>query len=181
MGSLTTSQMWLKNCDSFGYFGAFSGAYLFTDMYRTNTSEDLQQLTTKTFDQLNQSKLLVAGGYTDIALGTMGEFGNGRSTGSLDYLLKKYNFTNYKSEVVDGAHDWFTWSQLFKEFASEVVWTNEKKVVEDDKKDNVIESSKTEEKVSAVKTGDQSLLELMAMLSVLSTGAFVEIKKYKNI
>lgn len=181
MGSLTTSQMWLKNCDSFGYFGAFSGAYLFTDMYRTNTSEDLQQLTTKTFDQLNQSKLLVAGGYTDIALGTMGEFGNGRSTGSLDYLLKKYNFTNYKSEVVDGAHDWFTWSQLFKEFASEVVWTNENKVVEDDKKDNVIESPKTEEKVSAVKTGDQSLLELMAMLSVLSTGAFVGIKKYKNI
>mgnify|MGYP006951556875 CR=1 FL=1 len=45
----------------------------------------------------------------------------------------------------------------------------------------IIESSKTEEKVSAVKTGDQRLLELMAMLSVLSTGAFVGIKKYKNI
>lgn len=111
----------------------------------------------------------------------MGEFGNGRSTGSLDYLLKKYNFTNYKSEVVDGAHDWFTWSQLFKEFASEVVWTNEKKVVEDGKKDEITESPKKEDSVSAVKTGDQNALELMSMLFILSTGAFVEIKKYKNI
>lgn len=124
MGSLTTTKMWLDQSDKFGYFGMFSGSYLFK-ADGTTTASKFSEISKYTYSELNKPILLVGAGYEDIALGQLNGINEngGRTTERLTYMLRNEGYTNYTRHIVNGGHCWFTWSNLLYEFMSDTAWS----------------------------------------------------------
>ena len=113
MGGMTTTHMYFDHPDQFGYFGIFSG----TDMDAVTEN-----------GALVEPKVMLAVGTCDVA--------SEKIVPNDSENLKKYEDLlrwNEENQVIDlydagyiqGAHDWFTWSQCFEQFASKFVWTNQ--------------------------------------------------------
>lgn len=109
MGSMTTCYMYMHHADKFGYFGAFSGG-LAGGKYFDLSSPNL-----------NKTVLMVGSGEEDIAYNTTDI---GVPTFEKALNAKKIK---YVAHFVPGAHDWFTWPQLFTYFADNVLWSKDKK------------------------------------------------------
>ncbi|GFP74713.1 alpha/beta hydrolase-fold protein [Clostridium fungisolvens] len=107
MGALTASNLYYAHPTDFGYFGIFSGA---------NAALDL----TKNTDALRTPKLFVGAGCYDMAYYNLG-FNSDKYT--LKFLeMLDANSIPYQFQLANGAHDWFTWPQLFDTFAKNIVW-----------------------------------------------------------
>lgn len=108
MGALTTSNIYYSNPTDFGYFGIWSGAQANVDLSTLNIND------------LRSPKLFVGAGYYDMAYY---DVGFNKDINTLKFLgqLDAYEIP-YSSELVNGAHDWFTWPQLFKTFLEDEVW-----------------------------------------------------------
>ena len=111
MGCMTTFHMYYDHPTEFGYFGGFSGP----DLSAIKDTEGLQDAT-----------LFFTVGTCDIASAKVMPDGEGQQIKYEDYV--EYLETSDKGEkVIDGgyiygAHDWFTWSQSFYRFVTEVAF-----------------------------------------------------------
>lgn len=113
MGGMTTTHMYFDHPDQFGYFGIFSG----TDMDAVTENAALVE-----------PKVMLAVGTCDVASEKIVPNDTENLKKYEDFL--RWNEENqvidlYDAGYIQGAHDWFTWSQCFEEFASKVVWTNQ--------------------------------------------------------
>ena len=103
MGGLTTSQMYARYPEQFSFFGIWSAA---------TAPEQWQELYAKT-------QVEAACGTTDFALGSIQKFDEWARTNISDNYL---NVTENKDMTVPGAHDWFTWPQLFSRYLKQSAW-----------------------------------------------------------
>ena len=113
MGGMTTNNMLFDHPEEFGYFGIFSG----TDMSAVKEN-----------GALGEPKVMIAVGTCDVASENVMPNSGGTEKKYED--LVRWNETNnlidmYDAGYIKGAHDWFTWSQCFEDFAGNVVWSNE--------------------------------------------------------
>lgn len=113
MGGMTTNNMLFDHPEEFGYFGIFSG----TDMSAVKEN-----------GALGEPKVMLAVGTCDIASENVMPNSGGTEKKYED--LVRWNEENnlidmYDAGYIKGAHDWFTWSQCFEEFATNIVWSNE--------------------------------------------------------
>lgn len=134
MGSLTTLYMYMNATSAFDYFGAFSGGFKKGDGF------DLSG------EKLKGVKLMIGCGEEDFA-----------------YNHEVINVTKYMSELdnaglmytpyfVTGAHDMFTWPQMFTYFADNIVWSEQTN-------DNLMQSETTINPIDELpKTGEQNQL-----------------------
>ena len=113
MGGMTTTHMYFDHPDQFGYFGIFSG----TDMDAVTENAALAE-----------PKVMLAVGTCDVASENIMP-NDSENLKKYEDLLR-WNEENqvidlYDAGYIQGAHDWFTWSQCFEQFASKFVWTNQ--------------------------------------------------------
>ncbi len=111
MGSMTTFHMFYEHAKDFGYFGAYSGP----DMSAIN--EDAEGI--------DDAVLFFTVGTEDMASARIAPNGEGQQIKYEDYVA--YLAEHPKDNIIDGgyvegAHDWFTWSQSFYTFVTQVCW-----------------------------------------------------------
>ena len=97
-GGMTTTNVYARYADQFGYFGVFSG----TDSSIVLNSEDVEKLA---------SPVIMAGnGCYDF--------------GSEDALLVQLKALGipYDEYIVNGGHDWTVWQVLLRIFATDYLW-----------------------------------------------------------
>lgn len=104
MGGMTTSYVYMHAAAKFGYFGNFSGSLAGGDLFDLSSQD------------LKKTVLMVGSGEEDMAYNTT-EIG----TATFEQKLKENNI-DHISYYVTGAHDWFTWPELYTYFAQEVLW-----------------------------------------------------------
>ena len=118
MGAMTTNKLLFDDPEYFGYYGLFSGSRV----YEWPELEDYSAYKIPT--------LYVAAGFEDHALInkslSFAYHGPGDMTAmglaeKLDELEIPYN-NGGDVVVVQGAHDWFTWPQIIRDFASTTLW-----------------------------------------------------------
>lgn len=115
MGAMTTMNMFFDHPESFGYFGSFSG----TDMPAVKESEGIKQPT-----------YYMTVGTTDMASEKI--LPNDDDTKKKkyeDFIIweKEHPLPNFiAGGYIQGGHDWFTWTQSFKNFISDICWQENK-------------------------------------------------------
>lgn len=111
MGSMTTFHMFYDHASDFGYFGAYSGPDL------SAIKEDAPGI--------DSAVLYFTVGTEDIASSRIAPNGEGEQIKYEDFV--EYLSGHPMENVIDGgyvpgAHDWFTWSQSFHTFLTEICW-----------------------------------------------------------
>ena len=109
MGGMTTTHMYFDHPQEFGYFGIFSG----TDL--TAVKDD---------PNLRTPKVMAAVGTCDIASETIMPGDNIKYEHIVQWA-KDNQMTNFvDGGYIKGSHDWFVWSQCFKDFVTKVAWSD---------------------------------------------------------
>ena len=167
MGSMTTSTILQEHTEMFGAYGCFSGA---------NMSAQI-----KDADKLKDVVIYLTAGNVDMALKATtdeGDVGNPGKTVGLARVLDEKGI-KYGMDVKDGAHDWGVWRDALTTFISDYLWDADDSEVSDSQQSTITqtESNKT---TTSVKTGDKSSIILFGCLAVLSSGAFLFVKKFNN-
>ena len=167
MGSMTTTTLYQTHPDQFGYFGCFSGA---------NVPVDVSKVA-----HLDQPNLYITAGCIDMAL--MNDSYNTASdrttTGFVD-KLNTLNLTNYKLEILNGAHDWYVWRESFTNFVKDHLWTKDVKI-ETPSETPVIKPetpASSTNTTTAPKTGDDLNLAVAGLFIIISVTTGVVIKKH---
>ena len=113
MGGVTTSYMYSKEAENFGYFGILSGS--------TQTGLDEGDVSV---DSLKKPAVMLGAGCYDFGL-----TGNLELTGKGSFpisgfaaRLDEMGITDYGYYEVKGGHDWIVWPQLIKIFAEKYLW-----------------------------------------------------------
>lgn len=167
MGSMTTTTLYQTHPDQFGYFGCFSGA---------NVPVDVSKVA-----HLDQPNLYITAGCIDMAL--MNDSYNTASdrttTGFVD-KLNTLNLTNYKLEILNGAHDWYVWRESFTNFVKDHLWTKDVKI-ETPSETPVIKPetpASSTNTTTAPKTSDDLNLAVAGLFIIISVTTGVVIKKH---
>ena len=163
MGSMTTSTILQEYTDMFGYYGCFSGANM--------------AATIKDADKLKNVVIYLTAGSVDMALKAPtdeGDVGNPGKTVGLAKTLDKLG-VEYGMDVKDGAHDWGVWRAAYTTFVADYLWESEDENVKPQQPNEPQQPNKGNE---SVKTGDYTSITLFGSLLILSTGAYIYIKKY---
>ena len=167
MGSMTTTTLYQTHPDQFGYFGCFSGA---------NVPVDVSKVA-----HLDQPNLYITAGCIDMAL--MNDSYNTASdrttTGFVD-KLNTLNLTNYKLEILNGAHDWYVWRESFTNFVKDHLWTKDVKI-ETPSETPVITPetpASSTNTTTAPKTSDDLNLAVAGLFIIISVTTGVVIKKH---
>lgn len=111
MGSMTTFHMFYDHAKDFGYFGAYSGPDL------SAIKEDAEGI--------DSAVLYFTVGTEDMASARIAPNGEGQQIKYEDFVayLAEHPMDNViDGGYVKGAHDWFTWSQSFYTFLTEICW-----------------------------------------------------------
>lgn len=97
-GGMTTTNVYARYADRFGYFGVFSG---------TDSSVQLGNVET---EKLSSPTIMVGNGCYDF--------------GREDYLIAQLRNLGiaYDEYIVNGGHDWTVWQVLVRIFATEYLW-----------------------------------------------------------
>lgn len=165
MGSLTTLYMYMNATSSFDYFGAFSGGYKKGDGFDLSSEE------------LKDVKLMIGCGEEDFA-----------------YKHEVIDVPTYMTELdkagiaytpyfVTGAHDMFTWPQMFAYFADNIVWSKnvEEKASVQDNNDTSEQSDVTVENISELpKTGEHNQMAGFTFLGLSIACLFIIFKTRRN-
>lgn len=110
MGGMTTTNIYYRSADQFGYFGIFSGS---------DSSQDLTQMD---LEALKTPVIMVGAGTYDMAYvnDSYNTDADISTIGILDALDEQE--ISYDFYQVDGGHDWSAWPQLLKIFAEDYLW-----------------------------------------------------------
>ena len=100
------------------------------------------------------------------------------TTGFVD-KLNTLNLTNYKLEILNGAHDWYVWRESFTNFVKDHLWTKDVKI-ETPSETPVIkpETPASSTNTTAPKTGDDLNLAVAGLFIIISVTTGVVIKKH---
>lgn len=110
MGGMTTTNIYYRSADQFGYFGIFSGS---------DSSYDLSQTD---MDMLKTPVIMIGAGTYDMAY--VNDSYNTDADISTIGIMDRLNEleVDYDFYEVNGGHDWSTWPQLLKIFAENYLW-----------------------------------------------------------
>ena len=101
------------------------------------------------------------------------------TTGFVD-KLNTLNLTNYKLEILNGAHDWYVWRESFTNFVKDHLWTKDVKI-ETPSETPVIKPetpASSTNTTTAPKTGDDLNLAVAGLFIIISVTTGVVIKKH---
>ena len=101
------------------------------------------------------------------------------TTGFVD-KLNTLNLTNYKLEILNGAHDWKVWRESFTNFVKDHLWTKDVKI-ETPSETPVIKPetpASSTNTTTAPKTGDDLNLAVAGLFIIISVTTGVVIKKH---
>jgi len=107
MGSMTTLHMFFDHPEEFGYFGAFSAADM--DAVKDNPA-------------IQESVLYTTIGTCDIASRNVMPNPGKQYEDLIEWEAENELAKFIDGGYIEGAHDWFTWSESMETFISEVCW-----------------------------------------------------------
>lgn len=119
MGAMTTNKMLFDDPEYFGYYGLFSGS-------RVCDWPELDD-----YSNYKIPNIYVAAGFEDHALSNKGlsfaYHGDADKTAmgvaeKMEELGISFNNGTNEIVVVQGAHDWYTWPQIIRDYASTTLW-----------------------------------------------------------
>lgn len=111
MGGMTTSEMYYRDPELFGYFGVFSGA-------STAAFPVLDDYTA-----YKTPSIYVAAGFSDMALiNNSYQTENDRTTVGFTDKLDELEIPYTGIYLVQGSHDWFTWPLIIKDYFANYLW-----------------------------------------------------------